>query len=206
MNKPTHVSYAFARLLFTALIAFARNVVTLMTGNAHYPTPTPPLAEVSIAIDTLETAVHDALDGGKIAIAARNAAGAGLLSLLRQLASYVQTTCKGDLVILLSSGFQPVKTRTPAGVLPPPANLRLVPTGTSGQLALRLDRVPNNAGYSVQTADNPDGPWTDRGVFTSSRGILLTDLTPGQVCWARACANGAADPSGWGGPVSAMAV
>lgn len=206
MKNQVRVSYAFTRLVVTALIAFVRNVVTLMTGNPKFTNPTPPLADVTTAVDTLETAVHDALDGGKVAIATRNAAGVKLLSLTRQLASYVQTTCEGDRVVLLSSGFEPIKTRTPAGVLPPPSNLRLSTTGTSGQLVLRFDRVFNNAGYSVQVAEDPEGPYTDRGVFTNSRRILINDLTPGKVYWVRACANGAAGPSGWGGPATAMAV
>jgi hypothetical protein len=126
---------------------------------------------------------------------------------MRQLASYVQSTCGDNLVMLLGSGFEPVKARTPAGVLPPPGNPRLSGTDKSGELAFRIDRVPNaSGGYSVQAAESPDGPFQDRGVFTNTRRILVTDLTPGKVYWVRACANGAAGPSGWAGPVSAMAV
>ena len=79
------VSLAFARKIDTDLIAFTRNVITLMTGNPQYPTPSPALTVVTTAVNALETAVHDALDGGKIAIATRNAARAEMLSLLRQL-------------------------------------------------------------------------------------------------------------------------
>jgi hypothetical protein len=50
--------------------------------------------------------VHGALDGGKIAIATRNAARAEMLSLLRQLASYVTGNCNSDLVALLGSGVR----------------------------------------------------------------------------------------------------
>jgi hypothetical protein len=91
------VFLAFARKIVTELIAFARNVVTLMTGNPQYPTPSPSLAMITTAVNALETAVHDALDGGKNAIATRNAAEAELLSLLRQLASYVTGNCNADL-------------------------------------------------------------------------------------------------------------
>jgi hypothetical protein len=199
------VSLAFARKLVTELIAFARNIITLMTGNPQYPTPSPTLAAITTAVNALETAVHEALDGGKIAIATRNAAQAEVLSLLRQLASYVTGNCDADLVLLLSSGFEPVKAPSPVGVLPAPENLRASLTGISGQLHLRFDRVANAVNYSVQTAQSPDGPWEDQELSTSTR-VLITDLTPGKVYWVRAQANDSAGPSGWGGPANAMVV
>lgn len=199
------VSLGFAKKIVTDLIAFARNVITLMTGNEHYPTPLPSLATITTAVNTLETAVHDALDGGKIAIATRNAALAELLSLLRQLAAYVTGNCNADIVVLLSSGFEAVKAPSPVGVLPAPENLRLSATGISGELYLRFDRVPNAANYSVQVATTPDGPWEDQALSTSTR-VTVNGLTPGKVYWVRACANGSAGSGGWGGPATAMAV
>jgi len=189
------VSLGFARKIDTDLIAFTRNVITLMTGNAHYPTPSPTLETVTTAVNALETAVHDALDGGKIAIATRNAARAEMLSLLRQLASYVTGNCNSELVALLSSGFEAVKAPAPVGVLPAPENLRLSVTGISGELFLRFDRVPNAANYSVQVATSPDGPWQDQALSTSTR-VMISDLTPGKVYWVRSAANGTAGQSG----------
>lgn len=61
------VSLAFARKIDTDLMAFTRNVITLMTGNTQYPTPSPALTVVTTGVNALETAVHDSLDGGKIA-------------------------------------------------------------------------------------------------------------------------------------------
>jgi hypothetical protein len=201
----SRVSLGFARKIDTDLIAFTRNVVTLMTGNTNYPTPSPTLAIVTTSVDAFETAVHDALDGGKIVIATRNAARNQLLSLLRQLAPYVTGNCKADLVILLGSGFEGVRTPSPVGVLPAPQNLRLEYTGMSGELRLKFDRVTNAANYSVQTAISPDGPWEDQDLSTASR-VTISGLTPGKVYWARACANGSQGSSEYGGPATAMAV
>lgn len=156
-------------------------------------------------MDALETAERDALDGGKIAIATRNAARSEMLSLLRQEAAYVTGNCNADLVLLLSSGFAPVKAPSPVGVLPAPENLRLSPTGSSGELHLRFNRVPNAANYSVQSAQDPEGPWIDQDLSTSTR-VTISGLTPGKVYWMRAQANGSAGPSGWAGPANAMVV
>ncbi|MEA3186246.1 MAG: hypothetical protein QOD99_76 [Chthoniobacter sp.] len=199
------VALSFARRIDTDLIAFTRNVIALMTGNTSYPTPTPSLAALTASVDAFETAVHDALDGGKIVILTRNAARTELLSLLRQLAAYVQGHCGADVLTLVSSGFEAVRAPAPVGVLPAPQNLRLALTGMSGEMLLRFDRVANVANYSVQTATSPAGPWEDQDLSTSTR-VLLSGLTPGTVYWARACANGSAGASEWGGPATAMAV
>lgn len=199
------VSLGFARKIDTDLIAFVRNVITLMTGNAQYPTPSPALTVVTTSVNAFETTVHDALDGGKIAIAARNAARVELLSLVRQLAAYVQGNCGADLVNLIGSGFEAVRAPSPVGQLDAPGNVRLLLTNMSGQLALRFDKVVNAANYSYQTATDDVGPWTDEKLSSNTR-VLIDGLTPGKTYWARVRANGTAGPSEWSNPATAMAV
>ncbi len=199
------VALGFARKTDTNLIAFTRNVVALLTGNETYPSPMPTLAILVGSVNTFETAVHEALNGGKLLIAARNAARLELLALLRQLAAYVQANCGAELLALLTSGFEAVRAPSPVGLLPAPGNLRLSFTGLSGELLLRFDRVINAYNYSIQTSNSPDGPWEDQDLSTSVR-VTVGGLTPGEVYWMRACANGSAGASEWGGPASSMAV
>ena len=94
------VSLSFAGKINTDLIAFVRNVIALTTGNPKYPTPSPSLATITTSVDAFEVAVQDAFDGGRIAMATRKAARVELLSLMRQLAAYVQGNCEGDLVVV----------------------------------------------------------------------------------------------------------
>jgi len=164
---------------------FANNVVTKIKGNPNYLQPTPELAEVTTQINTLETATHDAMNGGKILIATRNAEHATLLTLLRQLAAYVQTHCQNDYLVLIGSGFEAVRAPSPVGILPAPQNPRLETTGMSGELLFRCDRLNNSVNITVQTATNPAGPWTAQAPSTSTR-VLLPNLTPGTIYWARA--------------------
>ena len=210
MNSATNGFYArvalsFARKIDTDLIAFVRNVIALMTGNIKYPTPTPTLAAITTSVNAFETAVHEALDGGKIVIATRNAARVELLALMRQLAAYVQGSCNADLLALLSSGFAAVRAPSPVGVLPAPLNPRLTYTDKSGELLLKFDRVNNAANYSVQTAPAATGPWTDEDLSTATR-VVIGGLTPGETLWARCCANGSAGASEWSTPATAMAI
>ena len=199
------VSLAFARDLDTDLIAFVRNVISLMTGNAQYPSPTPTLAALTTAVSDFETKVHDALNGGKIEIALRNAARVDLLAMLRQLAAYVQGNCGADLHVLLASGFDAVRAPSAVTMPTPPQNPNLSLTGKSGELSFKFDRVSNAVNYSTQTATSAAGPWEDYDLTTTSR-VLIEGLTPGTTCWARACANGSAGASEWTAPTSAMAI
>jgi hypothetical protein len=210
MNSSTNGYYArvalsFARKIDTDLIAFVRNVITLMTGNTNYPSPSPTLAEVTTSVSDFETSVYNALDGGKIAIATRNAARQAVLALLRQLAAYVQGNCKADLLALISSGFEAVRAPSRVGTLPAPQDPRLSLTDKSGELLFRFSRVSNANNYSIQTAATATGPWEDEGFRTSTR-VIIGGLAPGEVLWARVCANGSAGASEWSVPTTAMAV
>ncbi len=199
------VALRFARKNDTAVIAFTRNVIAMMTNNAAYPSPLPSLADVTTSVNDFESDVHDALSGDRVAIATRNAARVSLLALLRQLATYVQLHCNSDLTTLLSSGFEPVRAPSPAGTLPAPLNPRLELTDKSGELLFKFERVKNANNYSIQTAPAAAGPWEDEDLSTTSR-VIIGGLTPGEVIWARACANGSAGASEWTSPTSAMAI
>jgi hypothetical protein len=210
MNTATNGFYArvalsFARRVDTGLISFVRNVVKLMTKNPQYPTPKPTLAVITASVNGFELKVQAALDGGKIAIAARNAARVELLSLMRQLAAYVQGNCNANLTALLTSGFDAVRAPSPVGVLPAPQNPRLSLTRKSRELLFKFDRVTNAVNYTIQIADSPNGAWKDYDLSTATR-VLIEDLTPGQTYWARACANGSAGASEWSAATSAMAI
>src|SRR5207249_3872789 len=107
------------------------------------------------------------------------------------------------LTVLTSSGFDPWRAPSPSGTLPPPENPRLSANGMSGELVLRFKRVKNASNYTVQTSENSDGPWL-AGEVSNTCTVTIADLTPGQVCWVRVCANGAAGQSPWAGPVGSM--
>ena len=199
------VALSFTRKVDTDLIAFVKNVIALMTNNVQYPEPSPTLTVITTSVNAFEKAVHEALDGGKIIIAKRNAARVELVVLMKQLAAYVQGHCDEDLLALISSGFEAVRAPSPVGMLPAPTNPRLSLTDKSGELLFRCDRGKNALNYSLQTAPTATGPWTDEALSTSTR-VLIGGLSPGETLWARACANGSAGASEWSVPTTAMAV
>jgi len=72
------------------LITYATRIVSAMTGNPLFPTPTPPLPTVTAAIDDLQSAETAALARTKGAATTRNEKRAALVIMLRQLRGYVQ--------------------------------------------------------------------------------------------------------------------
>ena len=188
-------------------LGFTRQVVTKMTGNPNYATPTPTLPAYTAGLDDLQAKADDAMGGGHNAYIARDASWEASKMQTRQLINYVMLNGHNDPDILTSSGFNLTKARTPYGVLPAPGNLRLGYTGTSGEVLLRMDPVKGvSGGYCLQQAQNVAGPWTEIANVGKTRSNLIKGLTPGTTYYFRACANGSKGPSGWSGTASIMAV
>lgn len=205
MNKIITLVMWFTKLKLTDLIAVGRDVVVKMTGNPAFPTPNPPLTAITSATDEAETAMQEASSGDRVKIAVRNEKKAALMDVLRNAAAYVQGNCDNDEANVLSAGFRVRKSRTPVGMLPAPANVRLGYTGMSGEFLLRLAAVRNKLNYTIQKAEAPAGPYETVATSSSSRKVL-SGFTPGKTYWVRVCANGTAGAGPYSVPVSAMAL
>ncbi len=188
------------------LLMFGRNVVTMMTTNPAFTTPFPALTAVTTALDTLETAAEAAMDRSRVAIANRNAAAAEVLSLLRQLAAYVQSHSVGDVAVLISSGFHPVKGSTPIGPLQTPYTATVRQGPTSGSISARTPKLRGAYSYNwrVALASAPTN-YLEEAQTTAAR-YLFTGLTPGQTYIVQVSAVGAAGETSWSAPTSMMVV
>src|SRR5205085_12125175 len=82
------------------------NVQTCMTGNLNFPTPPVDLATLKAALDAFSALIAQALDGGKKVIAEKNKQRMAVIRMLRLLGRYVEVTCKDDMAIFETSGFQ----------------------------------------------------------------------------------------------------
>ena len=78
------------------LIKLAQAVVQALTGNAHFPTPVPPLAAVSTAIANLDAAETATKTRAKGTIEIRDAAYTALVKAMRDLKVYVQGVCDAN--------------------------------------------------------------------------------------------------------------
>jgi hypothetical protein len=191
------------------LIVDVGGIITGMTGNASYPTPSPTLAAVTAALNAFTTAVNDAINngGGTVLTIAKTARRAELVALLRQLATYVQLECKGNLEVLVSSGFPIQKpTRDPIGELPVPSNLTVSLGNYSGQLNASVTPVFGAAVYNWRLTTAAAPTVVVQSAQTTAANNTFTGLTPGVVYNVEVNVVGAAGPSGWSDPVSQMVV
>ncbi len=198
-------SLAFARLADSPLNAFAENLIAKMTNNPAFTTPIVSLANIATAQTEFADAIVAATKGGKQATAEKNAAREVLITLLRPQAAYVQSIAGEDLAMLLSSGFEAVKTDRTQIPLPKPVVDR-IDNPMSTQLGLRLKPVDTARAYEVRVSYGTNG-WQAVGVFTQARSILIEDLMPGTVYTVQARAvGGTTGYSDWSDPVSHMAM
>jgi hypothetical protein len=154
----------FIRIPVPEKIQFAKNRLSHIIGNANFPSPDVSLADISIAIDVLETKFRKAQGGGTKDTAAMHAAEAVLDELMRKLADYVSRTANGNAVIIASAGFSIIKTK-PSLMHKPgkPEGLKLTRTQQSGTLISNCKRLANARGFVTIISASPDAGVAVRG-------------------------------------------
>ena len=110
--KKIKVVLDFIKFSVAEKIAFYRNIIVHLTGNATFPTPDVPLADAKAAVDTLEASFLAARDGSHTAVATLYANETAADDLFRLLAAYVDRIAAGDEPKILSSGFHESKQPT----------------------------------------------------------------------------------------------
>ena len=131
-----------------------------------------------------------AKDGTKNDKRLRDDARAVLNDLTKKLAQYVTITADGDAIKLGTSGFPFAKSWAPTAPLGVPENLKLA-NGGSGNINVSVDAVTNAKAYLVQFTKDPltdSSHWTS--INSSTRKLLVTDLTPGTTYWFRVAVLG----------------
>jgi hypothetical protein len=202
MNR---VSLAFNSLPDTAFGNFALNTVYQMTDNPGYVSPRVPLNTMQTAATTFLADAAAAQGGGVAATARKNASRLALSLLLRDQAAYVQSIAGTDLTLLLSSGFQAVSTNR-ARIVLPQVVIKQVKSIQTGTFKITVEPVRTARSYELRYK-NGTGDYLNGGAFTSSREIMLENLTPGSHYTVQVRAiGGITNYSDWSDPVSRMAV
>jgi len=189
------------------LIVMVGGIVTSMTGNAHYPAPAPALPVISAALDEFAQAVANAADGGRTLTAIKNARRTALTTLVRQLATYVQLTCNGNMAVLISSGFPVQKPqRQSPGIPTAPSNLVVKLGLRTGELDAVATPVPGAVIYNWQLSREDEPTVVLQSAQTTAARNTFTGLMPGVIYRATVNAVSSAGPGNWSVPVARMVV
>ena len=178
-TKPPNKSIAVLSLPkpVPALITYAQSVVTAMTGNPSFPTPTPALAAVTTGITALHNAEASALARTKGAVEVRNNKRADLVTLLQQLRNYIQTVADGDVdtaaAVIRSAGIAVRKTavRRPRG-------FDAIQGAASGSAKLVAASAGRRASYEWQYSTDGGKTWVIAPATLQAK-TTVTGLTPG---------------------------
>jgi hypothetical protein len=201
MNK---LNSGFAKLADEDFDNKAQSIVVALTGNANFPTTTPPLAQITTELTAYQAAL--AMPSGQPRDAQVAATRGQLADSLDKLARGLELVPNVTEAMLATSGFDLRKTPVFSGeTVGAPGNVRLKQTGVSGVVQVLCDAVPRASAYELQYTQDPNnGPWSDGGTFASTRGIGITGLTRGKDYWARVRAIGTSGPGSWSDPATAL--
>ena len=189
-------------------ILFARQVITALTNNTHFPSPEPTLAQLEAQASTTETAYNTAQASRQKAIAdtaTQNDEEKQLDVILTRLGSYVQLKSSGDEVKIRSAGMQVKSPKTPIGPLGAPESVALGEGASEGSLIATWARVRGAVSYVVELTTDPAAKsgWT-HAVSTKTQ-HTLTGLTSGTRYWCRIAAVGAAGQGPFSDPAAKVA-
>jgi len=188
-------------LSVTDTIAKGRRIVEAMTNNESFPNPSPPMTEVSAAVDDLEKAFA-AVQAAKSEVATRvgvqDNAHTKLDQILTQLAGYVESVAGKDETLIISAGMETRSSPSSPSVPSPPQGLSASAGDHEGQIELWWKAVPNARSYKIEASNDPATPtsWTHTAIVASAS-KTISDLTSGKRYWFRVAAVGAGGQSGW---------
>jgi len=182
-------------------------VQTGMNGNSNFPASPVDLAVLKTNIDSLSTLVSESLDGSKKVIAQKNKQRETVIEMLRLLARYVEVSCKNDMAIFQTSGFEAaLTTKVPAQALS--ETIRSIEHGAnSGQLIVRIKGVPKALSHELRyavLANGVPGTWTTELVTNVRAPLALSSLTPGSTYAFQVRALGKDGYTDWSDSVTFM--
>jgi hypothetical protein len=184
------------------LITHAQAIVTAMTGNASFPTPTPTLAVISTAISALQTAETAALSRVNGAVAVRDDKRAALVKLLKQLTAYVQTVVDADVetagAIIQSAALAVKKAPTRK-----PRVFDAVHGAAPGSASLIAPSAGQRAAYDWEYSVDGGKTWV-MSPSTLQAKTVVTGLTPGATVQFRYRPVTKAGEGNWSQVVSLM--
>lgn len=180
----------------------SRFIVSNMTGNAAFPTPTPALADITAAVNELEVIYNESRGRDKVKVALMRIKQKELLNLIGSLAGYVQSVSGGDETIILSSGFDVRKAPQPLGPVTAPKDLEVLQGSVSNALLARWKSVEGAVAYVVEISSDPtpeDKTFSPIGVTTKAR-FQVENLNSGERYWIRTAAIGKSGISSFSDP------
>lgn len=188
-------------LSVTEKIAKGRQIVGAITNNASFPNPSPPLTDVSAALDDLDKAfgsVKSARSEVSTRVVVQDNAETRVDQLLTQLAGYVESVAGRDDTLITSAGMETKASRSTPTIPGEPEALSATAGNHEGVILLAWRPVPNAKSYTIESSTDPAQAtsWAHVAIATSAT-KAINNLKSGTRYWFRVAAVGAGGQSGW---------
>ena len=215
VNRLRKISFRFEPLFILVLIKLDLNkknavhikerlarYISMLTGNVHFLTTSPTIAQLQTAHDELKDLIQSASNGDRIQIELRDIKQTECEDLIRTLSYDIQHQSKGDAEKIHSAGFETRNSKTPPALPGQVLNLKVKTNGFDGQLKLRWKAVPNKLAYVISMTQMPtDIPSWAVVEKSGKASFTVKGLNPGITYYFRVFAfNSLGD-----GPVSEVA-
>jgi hypothetical protein len=180
MNKSKIIT-GFTKLSDSELDVKSQEIITKMTGNTNFTSPTPTLVELTTAEREFATSLTNAAHGNTNDTAIKNQKRKELESELHRLGLYVELTANGSEDVLFSSGFELQKGKSLVGVLPKPENLKVNIGVNPGSVKINVNSIANADSYLFEYTEAPAIDSSVWVIISSSKAnVEITGLTSGK--------------------------
>lgn len=186
----------------TTLAEFALSHANALAANVVlFPTPSPSAADFLARLTAYQAAGAAQLEAQQLAkqrTQEKEAARLALEDVLRDRAQYVDDIALGDVAIIHAAAFDASALPSPAPLPAAPTGLVALPGEGEGWVVLRWKAVPMIKSYNIAACPDPlvEGNFKQVAVVTRTS-YTVRNLTPGQKCWFRVAAVGAAGQGVW---------
>ena len=179
--KKSKIKVNFASFSDAELEARSFGIIAAMTGNTHYPDPSPALADLGNSLKLFSDALANAKTGDRVKAVYKNQLRDNLDGLLTRLASYCSFIAQGDRFILASSGFTINAETTASKILGSPENFSVEVGSKTGEALAFVNPVANAKSYLFRWGIAPivNEAWFH--TIHSKPYFTITGLVPGSI-------------------------
>ncbi|CAN5224143.1 hypothetical protein BH11BAC6_BH11BAC6_07250 [soil metagenome] len=181
---------SFSKYSDSFFVTLVTNVILAMTGNTYFTTPTPTLASLQTLLDDYVAAIAEAANKDRTKVALKNQSRALVNTAMRQLSTYINLICMGDLAKLTSTAM--ILSKFPeARIISIPENLRVTAGANPQSIVCKIKADRNADGYQfmiTEDAITANSIWTSEACSRST--FTFTKLDSGKKYWVKVAVVG----------------
>ena len=179
--KKTKIKLHFAGFSDAEMEARSFGIIAAMTGNTHFPEPSPTLADLNNSLKLFSDALALAKTGDRVKAVNKNQLRENLDRLLTRLADYCSFIAQGDRFILASSGFALSAETSAPKTLGSPENFSVEIGSKTGDALAFVNTVANAKSYLFRWGIAPIVNETWFHTIYSQPRFTITGLIPGTI-------------------------